>query len=122
MTAHVPMMARPVNLASPSAGIGSALDRIAYVVLCAFVFSLPWADGVPMIGASLGLLGAGILALRTMVVRHARKPSPLHYWMVAFVGWVALSFLWTLDLASTGARVGTYLQLLTAVWLIWELA
>jgi O-antigen ligase len=38
------------------------------------------------------------------------------------VGWAALSILWTMDWDSTATRVGTYLQSLVAVWLIWELA
>jgi len=47
MTAPIPMTAtQVVRPASPSIGAGSALDRIAYVVLCGFVFSLPWAEGL----------------------------------------------------------------------------
>jgi O-antigen ligase len=69
-----------------------------------------------------GSLAFGIAILRTAVIRRARKPIPLHYWMLAFAAWAALSLLWTVDRDSTIARVGTYVQLLAAVWLVWELA
>src|SRR6202158_6351253 len=71
MTAHVPMTAQQLNLvSSSSAGIGSALDRFAYVVLCAFVFDLPWGEYVPQLGGLvlgtwIGLLAVGGTALRT---------------------------------------------------------
>jgi hypothetical protein len=128
MTTHVPVTAQPLGLAtSSSAGIGSALDRIAYVVLCAFVFDLPWGEYVPQVGGLvlgtwIGLLAVGVMALRTAVTWRRRILSPLHYWMLSLVAWSALSIFWTLDWDSTVTRVGTYLQVLTMVWLIWELA
>lgn len=128
MTAHVRVTAQPLGLASSSSvGIGSALDRIAYIALCAFVFDLPWGELVPrlgglVLGTWIGLLAAGVMALRTAVTWRRRVLSPLHYWMLSLVAWSALSIFWTLDWDSTVTRVGTYLQVLTMVWLIWELA
>ena len=128
MTAHVSVTAQPQGLASSSsAGIESALDRIAYVVLCAFVFDLPWGEYVPQLGGLvlgtwIGLLAVGVMALRTAVTWRRRILSPLHYWMLSLVAWSALSIFWTLDWDSTVTRVGTYLQVLAMVWLIWELA
>lgn len=112
---------------SSSAGIGITLDRIAYVVLCALVFSLAWEGASPMLGGIplvdwLALLTTGMVVLRTVVLKQCRKPSPLHYCMVALVGWSALSILWTSERNSTVTRAATYLQLLAMVWLIWELA
>jgi O-antigen ligase/polysaccharide polymerase Wzy-like membrane protein len=128
MTARVPMTAQPLGLASSSSGgIGSALDRIAYIVLCAFVFDLPWGEYVPQLGGLvlgtwIGLLAVGVMALRTAVTWRRRILSPLHYWMLSLVAWSALSIFWTLDWDSTVTRVGTYVQVLTMVWVIWELA
>jgi len=122
------MTAQPLGLASSSfAGIGSALDRIAYIVLCAFVFDLPWGEYVPQVGGLvlgtwIGLLVVGVMVLRTAVTWRRRVLSPLHYWMLSLVAWSALSIFWTLDWDSTVTRVGTYVQVLTMVWLIWELA
>jgi len=103
------------------------LDRIAYIVLCAFVFDLPWGEYVPQLGGLvlgtwIGLLAVGVMALRTALTGRRRILSPLHYWMLSLAAWSALSIFWTLDWGSTVTRVGTYLQLLIVVWLIWELA
>src|SRR5260370_30139283 len=128
MRADVDVTAEPLGLASSSsAGIGSALDRIAYILLCAFVFDLPWGEYVPqlgglVVGTWIGLLAVGVMALRTAVTWRRRILSPLHYWMLSLVAWSALSIFWTLDWDSTVTRVGTYLQVLAMVWLIWELA
>jgi O-antigen ligase len=128
MTAYVPMTARRLEPASvPVARIGTALDRIAYFVLCMFVFSIPWSETLPMFGRFLlaswmGLLALGIVTLRTMITWRVRKLSPLHYGMLGLVAWSVLSIFWTADWDSTVTRAGTYLQLLIVVWLIWELA
>lgn len=128
MTSQVSVPAQPVGLTtSSSAGIGTALDRIGYIVLCAFVFDLPWGEYVPqlaglVLGTWIGLLAIGVMALRMAVTSRRRILSPLHYWMLSLVAWSALSIFWTLDWNSTVTRVGTYLQVLAMVWLIWELA
>ena len=107
-----------------SSAAGAALDRIAHGTLCAFVFALPWGEGnnigpfVPW----LGLVVFGITLLRTVVLGQARRLCELHYWMLAFAAWSSASIIWTLDLDSTAARVGTYSELLLLVWVIWELA
>jgi O-antigen ligase len=103
------------------------LDRIAYIALCAFVFDLPWGEYVPQVGGVvlgtwIGLLGVGVLVLRAAVTWRRRILSPLHYWMLSLVAWSALSIFWTVDWDSTVTRMGTYVQVLTMVWLIWELA
>jgi O-antigen ligase len=41
---------------------------------------------------------------------------------LSLVAWSALSIFWTLDWDSTVTRVGTYIQVLTVVLLIWEVA
>ena len=125
MTAHAPMTARPASVSV--ARMGTALDRIAYLALCMFVFSIPWEETLPMFGRFLlaswiGLLALGILILRTTITRRVRKLSALHYGMLALAAWSALSIFWTADWDSTVSRAGTYLQLLILVWLIWELA
>jgi O-antigen ligase len=108
-------------------GICRALDEIAYAVLWAFVFIIPWEEvGLALGGRPLvdwvGLLAIGIVATRMIVLRRCRKLSPLHLWMLALVAWSALSILWTSDPSSTATRAETYVLLLTMVWLIWETA
>jgi O-antigen ligase len=104
--------------------LATALERLAYAALYAFVFAIPWEQspqlGGFLIGRWLGLAAFGIAILHVAVIGRVRKLSLLHYWMMALVGWSALSVLWTIDWDGTVARIGTYLQLLIAVWLIWE--
>jgi len=87
---------------------------------------LPWGEDFLIIsGFSLttwiGVALFGIAAMRILVIRQTRKPTLLHYWMLAFVGWIGLSILWTTDRDITATFIGTYLQLLILVWLVWEL-
>jgi O-antigen ligase len=111
----------------PRAAVGEALDWIAYVILCAFVATIPWGESLEIVDGIflapwVGLLAFGVAFLRWVVIRRARKPSLLHYSMLALIGWTALSALWTVDWDSTASRIGTFAQLLAFVWLIWELA
>jgi O-antigen ligase len=106
--------------------IGNGLARIAYIVLCAFVILLPWGEDFLMLNGLvlatwIGIVLFGIATMRILVTRQTRKPSLLHCWMLAFVGWIVLSILWTTDRDVTIARIGTYFQLLALVWLVWEL-
>jgi len=64
------MTAQQLNLvSSSSAGIESALDRIGYFVLCAFVFDLPWGEYVPQLGGLVLASWIGLLAIGVMVLR-----------------------------------------------------
>jgi O-antigen ligase len=107
-------------------GSAAALERIAYLSLCGFLFSMPWEEapqlnGFPL-GRWLGVNTLGIAVLWLGVKGQRRSLSGLHYWMASFVLLSAMSLLWTSDGEWTLIRIGTYSQLLVAVWLIWELA
>src|SRR5579863_6381236 len=104
-----------------------AVDRIAFASLCAFVFAVPWEESLPLLGGFVigrwvGLLTLAAVGLGMVGTGRYRKLSALHGWMLGLVAWNALSFFWTIDRGGTTSRAGTYLQLLTVVWLIWELA
>jgi len=95
--------------------------------LCAFVFVIPWDESVPLLGGFLmgrwlGSLAFGVTVLWIALTGRVRRVSAVHYALAGLAGWSALSVLWTADWDSTITRAGTYLQLLTAVWIIWELA
>lgn len=127
MTAHVPARAYALRAPVSAAGLRVELDKLAYFTLCFFVFNLPWGEGIPMLGGMvfvvwIGVAACGLTVLRTLVAERARKPSALHAWMLLFVAWSVLSLFWTQDWDMTVTRAGTYVQLMVAVWLIWELA
>lgn len=110
---------------SPASG-ARGLDSLAHASLWVFVLTLPWADEIPtlgdfVIGRWIGLLAVGLGLMRSSVVRSARPLSPIHFWMLAYVAWAVLSVFWTIDLNITVSRAGTYVQLLIATWLIWDL-
>ena len=110
----------------PAEQIGSTLGRIAYAVLCAFIILLPWGEeflslyGLVLV-TWIGIVLFGIAAMRTIILRRARKLSPPHYCMLAFLGWIVLSILWTTDRDVTTTSIATHLQLVALVWLVWEL-
>jgi O-antigen ligase len=111
---------------SEAVPIGNGLARIAYIVLCALVVLLPWGEDFLMLNGFvlatwIGFALFGIAAMRVLVTQQTRRPSLLHCWMLAFVGWTVLSVLWTTDRGITITRIGTYLQLLVLAWLVWEL-
>ena len=128
MTAHLPSKLYRLNPVPVSAeGLRAELDKLAYFTLCFFVFNLPWGEGIPMLGGMVfvnwvGAAACGLTALRTLIAQRTRKPSALHLWMLLLVGWSILSLFWTQDWDMTVTRAGTYVQLMVAVWLIWELA
>ena len=127
MTPYLITSAPHEAVLSPTAiGLESALDRIAYALLCLLIFVVPWADSVPLLSGMplsswIGLMAFGFLMLRVLVVQRIRTATPIHYWMWTFIAWVALSRLWTIDPNATSQRILTYLQLMVMVWLIWEL-
>lgn len=107
--------------------LGSTLDRIAFYCLGLLIFTIPWEEQFPLLGGFMisrwvGLLAAGCTALRILGTQRIRKPSGLQYWMLGFVAWSALSMIWSMDPDNTAARLGTNVQLLVMVVLIWELA
>ena len=112
------------STARPAAQL--ALDTIAFTTLWALVLVIPW-EGNTTIGGFvishwLGFLVMVVAAVRLAVCGRMRRLTPLHGMMAAFVLWSGLSYLWTAAPEMTVSRVGSYLQLLVLVWLIWELA
>jgi len=108
------------------APLAAGLDECAYVGICLFLFVAPWEAVAHLSGFPLGLwIGSatfGIAVARTLLISRVRKLTGVHLWMFGFVALSAMSAMWTIDSAQTAARIGTYSQLLIAVWLIWELA
>ena len=125
MSTHVPTIGYPVAIAAPSSrALGALLDRVAYAGLCAFIFSIPWEETVPLFGGFpvsrwLGMLAFGLGLLRVAAWSQARRFRELHGWMLAFALWSTASILWSMDPDSTTIRALTYLQLLLLAWLIW---
>jgi O-antigen ligase len=117
---------RTANL-DTGAGELSALGKLAFVSLWLLVFAIPWEDAItiPGFGTSARLIGVVTLAFGFMAILEKgriRRPAAGHFMMLLFVASVALTYLWSLYPEGTLNQTVTYVQLLTLVWLIWELA
>ena len=100
-------------------------SRAAEVLLCLFVFSIPWEKSVQLPGIATFSHLLGILAFIAAAVVAARRgsvrPPNLALGLAAvFVLWAALTYFWSLDRQATGTRVATLAELVAMVWLIWD--
>jgi len=105
----------------------STLGKIAFGSLWLLVFAMPWEDAITIsgFGTSVRLIGMVTLALGVLAIGErgkVRRPALGHLIMALFVMLAALSFLWSLYPEGTLTEAFSYIQLLTMVWLIWELA
>jgi O-antigen ligase len=105
----------------------TALGNLAFVFLWLLVFAIPWEDAVtiPGFGTSARLIGMAALCLGVYAIVETgkvRRPMPGHILMAVFVLLAGVSYLWSLYPEGTLTQAFSYIQLLTMVWLIWELA
>lgn len=105
----------------------SVLGKLAFASLWLLVFATPWENAVTISGFGtsarlIGMIALGLGVLAIVERGKIRRPSAGHIVMGLFVLLAALSYLWSLYPEGTLDQVFTYIQLLTMVWLIWELA
>ena len=103
-------------------------DRIAFVALWFFVFSMPWERSVsiPGLGAAGTLFGIiafgfGVFAVIRGGTIRAKVPSLFLLVFALFVLWMGASFFWSINEEGATTRFETYLQFLIMAWLVWEL-
>jgi hypothetical protein len=123
---------RPSTLA-PSVSAGARRSqqpftprRAAFVASLVLIFMIPWEGAVeaPGIGTGarlMGFLAGGLWIVSVIARRGFRTPVPFHLVFFAFVAWNALSLYWSIDTARTLERIGTWVQLLILVLIIWDL-
>ena len=102
------------------------IERLAYWLTLALVFSIPWENAVHFQGFGtatkmVGGLAAGLWALDVLARGHVRTPQLYHWLALFFVVWNGLSLLWTVDTDATYQQVVTYAQTLVLVFLLWDL-
>jgi O-antigen ligase len=105
----------------------SGLGKLAFASLWLLVFAIPWEDAITIgnFGTSarlVGMIAVGMGVLAIIERARLRSPALGHLMMALFVILAAASYLWSLYPEGTLVQVITYIQLLTMVWLIWELA
>ncbi len=103
------------------------LENAAWLLLCLFVFSIPWEKSVwvPGVGTVSRFLGMVALAgglLAALRRRWTRPPNLALVLATAFVLWAGATYFWSLAPEATAARGWTFVQLLAMTWLIWDQA
>jgi O-antigen ligase len=102
------------------------MRRIAYYLLMATLFTIPFEDiyKFPTVGTLsrvFGFLTFAAWALSAFSRGRMRRPDAFHtlaFWLVV---WVGLSLLWSLDSNTTLERIETLLQLLALSLVVWDL-
>ena len=105
----------------------TALGKLAFASLWLLVFTIPWEDAITIsgLGTSAHLVGVAAVVLGVLAIIERgtlRRPTTGHLMMALFVMSAAATYLWSLYPEGTLTQTITYIQLLTLVWLIWELA
>jgi O-antigen ligase len=103
------------------------LDTAAWLLLCLFVFSIPWEKSVwvPGVGTVSRFLGMVALTGGLLAALRRRWIRPLNLALVlagTFALWVWITRFWSLAPDATAARGWTFVQLLAMSWLIWDQA
>lgn len=119
--------ARPSPVSSVGAHEVIGLSKLAFVSLWLLVFAIPWEDALTIADLGTAARGVGLIAVGLGILAiidggKLRRPVLGHFLMALFVTLASLSYLWSLYPEGTLTQVFTYIQLLTMVWLIWELA
>lgn len=104
-------------------------SRLAYLLLLAFVFAIPWEEAIvlPGVGSVARVIGLAAFALALFGLAsggrvRVRKPSLLLVAALPFVAWSVASTFWSIDAEVTTSTAFTLVQLLVMVWLVWQLA
>jgi hypothetical protein len=100
--------------------------RIAWPLLCALVFSIPWEKSilVPGVGTITRLGGLLVLAAAVAAAVERRSVRPPNAALVlagVFVAWASLTYFWSVAPSATAQRAQTFLQLAVMLGLIWDL-
>jgi O-antigen ligase len=103
------------------------MRRIAWVLLLAFSFTIPWEYSLDL-GAPLGNIAriAGLVLLLAFVpavlqAGRMRTPGRVQWLVLALFLWFCSSYFWTIDPPATLERIRGYAQVMMTVLLVWEL-
>ena len=99
----------------------------AYAALWLFCFAIPWQNtvvipGLGTISKLLGIVAVGMAVLAALFTGRVRKLDPLHVLMVVFVVYVGFGTYRVTYEELAVFKAATFVQLLVALWMIWELA
>ncbi len=98
----------------------------AYAALWVFVFVLPWegivaSTGVSILARFTGVVALGLALLAIVITGQVRRLHLFHVAALLFVVWAGVG-LFMIERPEMPPKFLTYVQLLLAAWMIWELA
>lgn len=102
------------------------LNRLAFILLWIFVFTIPMAyateiPGIGSISTAAGMAAIVGAAIAAAVGKKVRILGPAHMAMAAFVLWSAVTLWWSVAPTLTIHRIAAYLQLFVLVLLVWQM-
>lgn len=102
------------------------MNRVAFCLLLGYIFTIPGEVLLesPIMGTSARIIGF-VLALawvaEVLVSKRIRRPTVFHLAALAFVAWNGLSVFWSSDTIRSAEHFGTWVQLLAASFIVWDL-
>ncbi len=126
ITIDGPRRSAPVMPVAPSHHLPSGRFHIAYLLLLATIFAIPFEESVKVPGLgtlakALGLAAFAAWFLGVLVSGRMRTPVLFHYLFFGFGVWTSLSLYWSLDTSATAGRIVTFFLLFALVLVIWDL-
>lgn len=104
------------------------MRRVVWVLLLVFAFSIPWEYSLD-IGPPVGNIArlAGLILLATAVptvllAGRVRTLRALQWLVLGLFLWFCCSGFWSIEPHATIASLRGYVQVMMAVWLVWEFA
>ncbi|MBC8167513.1 MAG: O-antigen ligase family protein [Bryobacteraceae bacterium] len=102
------------------------ISRIAFWLLAAFVFTIPFEKSIalPGVGTLTKILGGAALVAgisSAAAHRNLRFPNLAILMAAVFIVWNWATWLWSLDRAATLVRAITLTQLGLLLWLVWQI-
>ena len=101
------------------------MRNLVFVLLIVIAFQIPWEELVVLgtfgtLIKAIGIASAFLGIITVLVSGRMRGLLLIHYFMIMFVGFSALSVFWSQETLSPVGKIITYAQCLAFSWLIWE--
>jgi O-antigen ligase len=101
------------------------MRKITFWLSLVLIFIVPWEDMVTInaVGSLtrlIGLVVAGFWFITILSEGRFRKPHVFHAFALLFFLWNAVSYVWSIDIDRTIARIITYGQIFLLLLIVWE--
>ena len=102
------------------------MRSLAYWLTLAFVFSVPWEEGIHLgeigqLSKAIGLVAAAAWAVSVVARGRLRQPDAFQKAFFLFLVWNGLTFYWSIDSGATMSGFLTYTQIFGMLLIIWDL-